>query len=194
MFWIIAAPSLLALAALVGLMPYRALGRAAANVRRSDGTLSSYRARSEARRFGRFIRSVAVKPMGLLLLVQILLVAHHYSLGPAHWLANTFGEFHPEVALSAPDLDAWRQAYNESSQAGASRGGDAHGVSRLVDRLVDHWPLYPAYLALSFAFVFHFFVYRFGHFANRYIRGTRMNQLAYGLDDVKNLPERRANP
>ena len=182
MYWLIAAPSVLLVIALLGLLPYGGIRQAVRNARVSSSRIDAQRARRELRHLGKFLGWTLLLPLALLALVQIGLLLHHHLLGPGHLLANVFGEYHPEVALNAPDLEAWAAAYEEARRDGRIASGG--GVSAAT-AFWEHWPLYPAYLLLSATFVLVFLATGYVRRVRAYVAGVRrrgrQNDAGWGM-------------
>jgi hypothetical protein len=170
MFWILAAPSLLALLLAVPLLPYRSVRTALRQAHAADGGWGGLHLRREGKRLGSLLRRTVLRPLLLLAVVQLVLALHHVSLGPAHLLAEVFGDFHPETSLNAVDLDAWREAYAEAQR-------ERPASPPLLRQLVARWPLYPSYLALAVVYLATHFLHRFPRAVQGYARGVQRRGL-----------------
>lgn len=170
MFWILAAPSLLALLLAVPLLPYGSMGAALRQARAADGGWGGPQLRREGKRLGSLLRRTVIRPLLLLAVVQLVLALHHVSLGPAHLLAEVFGEFHPETSLNAVDLDAWREAYAEAHR-------ERPAPPPILRQLVARWPLYPSYLALALVYLGTHFLHGFPRAVRGYVRGVQRRGL-----------------
>jgi hypothetical protein len=171
MYWILAAPTLAALLILATLIPYRVVRGAFEAARTRDRRRNGPAVRAERRALGRFMKRAALVPLALLLVIQAGLIIHHEFLGPAHLLANVYGAYHPEVALSAPDLEAWSLAYEARERARASSSTTVLRSIRVA--MAEHWPLYPGYLFLSSLFLLYFYGARYPRLVVRYRRSVR---------------------
>jgi hypothetical protein len=174
--WLLAAPSIFVLLAVVVLFPYDALKGVRRNIRRRSGRVSLRRTRRELRHLARFLGMAVLVPLAALGMVQVALLAHHHLLGPAHGLAAVYGTHHPEVALSAPDIDGWTAAYEEARAAGEPVYGRLHTIG---EALIFNWPLYPVYVVLTFAALIYFFASRYPRLARSYSAGVRKRGRAY---------------
>lgn len=183
MYWILAAPSLAALLFVVCLLPYRIIRRALNAARAREGNWRGPAVRTETRAIARFIKRAVLVPLVILFIVQVGLVLHYEFLGPAHLLANVYGTYHPELALSAPDLEAWAHAY-EAQQRERARSAATQSTLRSIRvALAEHWPLYPGYLFLSLAFLLYFYVVQYPRLVLRYRSSVRSRLVpsAHGL-------------
>jgi hypothetical protein len=177
MVWIIVAPSLLALLAAAILFPYPAVQAAFRQARHPDARRQRKRFKREVRHALRFAQRAIVPPLILLGIVQALLLLHYTELGPGAYLAGLFGDYHPEVSLHSPDLDAWLGAYHDTADP---RTGTASATPTRVGELFwTHWPLYPIYLGLSVLLLGVHFTGTFARAERDYVLGVRSRRAAY---------------
>lgn len=191
MGWVVAVPALVVLICVGFLLPVPSLRLALRNTRRWDGRRSRVRTRRELRHLGRFLGSAVGLPVaGLLLLGVAVLIVHAYVI-PRTNLAQIFGANHPEVALHAPDLEAWAEAEREAAwqeEERRERGIEpAFSWSRLF---WEHWPLHPLVAVLFAGLVYWIVARRYVKAARIYHTGVRERRREYLRRDV----ERSARP
>lgn len=179
MTWLFAGPILVLLLGIAALLPYASLQTAARNTRRSGGQRSARRARRELHHAATFLRDAALVPLVILVLMQGSLFAVHTYLVPDDTtLSDLFGEYHPEVSLHAPDLEAWHEAIEANRRDRAyAAWQQAQGLIPVTavpvtEVLAEHWPLHLVFLALPLAFLTWFFRRRYVDAAQAYHRGV----------------------
>ncbi len=169
LLFIILLPTMLAVAVFAAAMPYRSMRAAIRNARAEDGSWKPHRLAAESRSFRRFTVRAHVIPLGVLAVVQFSLVVLLEISGAGSVMADLFGEFHPEVALHARDLDElslWAQEVYEARSQNAT----------LRSVLGDRWPLWPAYLVLTSAGLVVFVRTRLVKLTARYAAGVRSRE------------------
>jgi hypothetical protein len=188
MTWLLTGPFLLLLVSLVALLPYASLRLAMQNSRRPDGERSTHRTQREHHHLSVFLRRGVLTPFLVLVAFSgAAFVLHHY-LVPDMTLSELFGEYHPEVALHAPDLKAWGeaieanrrdQAYREWQQAQGLAPAPAPSLATVM---VEHWTLlHPVILLLPLAYLTWFFRRRYFAAARDYHRGVVRRSKRYAL-------------
>ena len=188
MTWLFAGPLLVFLLGIAALLPYPSLATAARNTRRSNGRRSTRRTRRELHHVTTFLRDAALVPLVALLLLQgTLFAVHHYAVPDDTTLSELFGEYHPEVSLHAPDLEAWNDAIeaNQRDLAYADwqqrQGLIPASVVPPSEVLMEHWPLHIVFLVLPLAYLTWFFRRRYVAAARTYHRGVVQRQKQYAL-------------
>lgn len=192
MTWLFAGPLLVLLLGIAALLPYASLSTAARNTRRPSGRRSARRSARRTRRelhhAAAFLRDAALVPLVVLLLLQgTLFAVHHYVVPDDTTLSELFGEYHPEVSLHAPDLEAWNDtieanrrdlAYAEWQQR---QGLIPASVVPPSEVLMEHWPLHIVFLVLPLGYLTWFFRRRYVAAARSYHRGVAQRQKQYAL-------------
>jgi hypothetical protein len=188
MTWLLAGPALALFLGLIALLPYGSLLTAARNTRRSNGRRSTRRTRRELHHVATFLRDAALVPLVLLVLMQgALFAVHTYVVPDNTTLSEIFGEYHPEVSLHAPDLEAWDEAIRADQRDRAyvawqqAQGMIPSTPTAVSDLLVEHWPLHLIFFALPFAFLTWFFRRRYFALARAYHLGVAQRSKRYAL-------------
>lgn len=188
MTWLFAGPILVLLVGIVALLPYASLSAAARNTRRSSGQRSARRTRRELHHAATFLRNAALVPLAILLLMQGgLFAVHHYVIPDDTTLSDLFGEYHPEVALHAPDLEAWDEAIEANRRDRAyATWQQAQGLIPVTaippsEVLMEHWPLHVVFLVLPLVFLTWFFQRRYVAAARAYHRGVVQRSARHAL-------------
>ena len=188
MMWLFAGPILMLLLGIAALLPYASFQAASRNARRPDGGWSPRRTRREAHHAVTFLRDAALVPFVMLVLMQgSMFAVHHYVVPDDTTLNDLFGEYHPEVALHAPDLEAWNEAIEANRRDRAyATWQQAQGLipvtaTPLSEVLAEHWPLHVAFIAFSLAFLTWFFRRRYVDAARSYHRGVVQRSKQYAL-------------
>ncbi len=158
MIWLFTIPFLLVVASAVLHLPYDALRMAARNAHRGDGARSPARTRRELRHGSKLAWRVLGAPLFVLVLATGGMRVFHLYAMPDSTLADLFGDNHPEVALNAPDLEAWADAIDENGRMeDYERWRQAQGFDPLVkptlyQQLAEHWPIHLVFLLLAGVF------------------------------------------
>lgn len=159
MAWLFALPLLLLLVGTALCMPYDAFRVAVRNTHRGDGARSPSRTQREVRHAQRLLWRTLLAPLLLMLVAGLLMRGFHLYVMPDSPLGALFGEYHPEVSLHAPDLDAWEEAIEASRRDEAHQAWrEAQGLSPTTatswkQALTEHWPVHFLFLVALYAFV-----------------------------------------
>lgn len=188
MTWLFAGPLLIFLLGIAALLPYASLAAAARNTRRSSGRRSTRRTHRELHHVTTFLRDAALVPLVVLFLLQgTLFTVHTYVVPDDTTLSELFGEYHPEVSLHAPDLEAWNDAIEANRRDRAyvhwqqQQGLIPASVLPPSEVLIEHWPLHLVFLVLPLAYLTWFFRRRYIAAARTYHRGVAQRQKRYAL-------------
>jgi hypothetical protein len=187
MLWLVAGPVLVFLLSLAVLLPYASLRTAVRNTRRADGHRSRQRTQRELHHLRRFLRSAALVPLLVLILLQSGLYLVHTYVVPDTTLSELFGEYHPETSLHAPDLEAWNEAIDaDRRDRDYEAWREAQGLAPasttpMAEVLVEHWPLHLAFLILPLAYFVWFVRRRYLPAARTYHRGVTRREKRYAL-------------
>lgn len=191
MVWLFSVPLAVLACSVVWRFPQRAAQMALRNTRRGNGVRSQARTRRELRHGGR----LAWHALGIPLLVLVLAaggmrVVHLYIM-PDTTLADIYGDQHPELALNAPDLDAWAdrieadrrdQAYQQWRQA---QGLDPIAKTSWQHYVSEHWPMHLAFPILLLVFVAWYALRILPRIASAYGRGVLSRSREYLHRDLK---------
>ena len=186
MFFLLLGPIGLTVLLLAAFLPYRSF-RVAARNGKVGNERSSRRTRREMRHAKRFLRSAVLVPLLIVVLIQGALFCLHFYLVPDTTLSDLFGAYHPEVALHAPDLEAWDeaieakrrdQAYREWQQA---EGLLPESHPTIVATLIEHWPIHLVIPLFPLAFLAWFMTRHFFNMSQRYHHGVVRRSKRYAL-------------
>ncbi len=187
MTWLLAGPILLLLAMLAVLLPYPTLRLAARNSQRAEGVRSTRRTRRELHHATPFLRDAVLVPVVVIVLLQGASFVIHGYVVPDTTLSELFGEYHPEVSLHAPDLEAWNEAIEATHrdrdyEAWRQAQGLAPQTPTSIDEvLVEHWPLHLVFVLLPLVYLAWFFSRRYFALARSYHRGVAQRAKRYAL-------------
>lgn len=180
MGWFLLLPALVVLICAGVLLPWSSLRLAARNTRREGERRSRSRAERELHHLVRFLGSAVGLPVaGLLLLGGAVFVVHAYVI-PQTNLAEVFGAQHPEVALHALDIEAWREAEREAARLEAERRAQGFAPAFSLSAFFwEHWPLHPLLVVLFAGLVYWIVARRFVAAARAYRSGVYERRKEY---------------
>ena len=186
MLLLLLGPVVLATLILTAFLPYESF-RVAARNGKVGTERSGRRTRRESRHLKRFLRNAVVLPVLMVVIIQSALFTLHYFVVPDTTLSDIFGEYHPDVALNAPDLEAWNEAIERTQRARDFEARErAEGYMRpaktsLGATMIEHWPLHLIFLILPLAFLTWFFQGHFLTLSQRYRAEVARRNKRYAL-------------
>lgn len=195
MIWIVAISLFLFVGAILLCIPYDAFPLALRNTHRGGGERSGARTKRELRHVGRLAWKTLGIPLFVMLLASGAMRAFHLYGMPDNTLAEIYGEYHPEVSLNAPDLEAWADAIEAEHREAAfhawrqAQGLEAAATPTLQEQLVEHWPIHPIFVILLWAFAAWYLLRVVPHATALYRRGVALRSREYLHRDLNTTLE-----